>query len=538
MSTVGVGIDAGTSFIKGAAIQLQEDGSWSLLEAIAIPTSEFAAKGGEFTLALSKHRSSAFSSNRPALCMSSAESGFDRVRVQVHADSPDISDSVIRGWILEGKIPPPGEITPKTDLWDFELLHLYRRNTDIERFGMKCADGMFAKVSAAAASQVSADLKGVNPESMEPSSLALLNYSLSFIPQMHGHTLMVADIGHSRIEGLLIHDTELVKVFRIPLDDLIALVADRASIPPDQAIQRLRNADLTATDSINGAIRDTVGRALASLKQALEAPALPKPARFLICGGLSTLRGAVRLAHSSLDAPCDLLSMPETIRTQISFQSPFSLFPSAIGAALRAAGATSISLLPKKPTAKAAAAALSASMKEASTETGGDQPAVASWMEMARGALAALTDAGRTGLELPARLGRTWLVLGLVSVIALLPTLWLWMHQGSNISSTRREIEMLAPDSSELERQAKLVTHYAELTRKGTLALIPWGEVVSEIAVLMPGDTYITSLNANSSRLMIIGRVRGSMSARLQNVVEQFKLSPALKRQGIIPPDL
>ena len=49
MSKVGVGIDAGASFIKGAAIQLQEDGSWSLLEAIAVPTSEFAAKGGEFT---------------------------------------------------------------------------------------------------------------------------------------------------------------------------------------------------------------------------------------------------------------------------------------------------------------------------------------------------------------------------------------------------------------------------------------------------------------------------------------------------------
>jgi len=322
------------------------------------------------------------------------------------------------------------------------------------------------------------------------------------------------------------------------MDDLVALVADRAGLLPDQAIQRLRNADFTATDSVNGAIRDTIGRTLSSLKQALEGPSLPKPARALICGGMSTLRGSVRLAHTSLDIPSELLSMPDTLRTQISFQTPFSVFPPAIGAALRAAGAASVSLLPKKSTAKAAAAAHSATIKEAASEAGGDESAGTSWTDMARGAVAALTDSARTILELPARLGRTWLVLGLVSAIALLPTMWLWMHQGSNISSTRREIEMLAPDSSELERQAKLVTSYAEITRKGTLALIPWGEVVSEIAVLMPPDTYITSLSANSSRLMIIGRVRGSMSARLQSVVEQFKQSPALKRQGIIPPDL
>lgn len=538
MATVGVGIDVGASFIKGAVIQLQEDGTWSLLEALAIPASEFASKGGEFTSALSKHRSSAFSSNRPALCLSSIETGFNRVRVQVHADSPDISDSVIQNWILEGLIPPPGEINPKIDLWDFQLLHLYRRNTDVERFGMKCADGMFAKVSAAASVQVTQELKGINPESMEPSSLALLNYSLSFISQMNGHTIMIVDIGHSRIDALLIHDTELVQVFRIPMDDLVALVADRAGLLPDQAIQRLRNADFTATDSVNGAIRDTVARALTALKQAMEGPSIPKPARILLCGGMSTLRGSVRLAHTSLDAPCELVAMPETIRTQVSFQTPYSVFPSAIGAALRAAGGASISLLPRKSSAKASATAHSAAMKEASSESGGEAVAGTSWMDMARGAIAALTDSSRAILQLPARLGRTWLILGLVSAIALLPTLWLWMHQGSNISSTRREIEMLAPDSSELERQAALVTSYAELTRKGTLAIVPWGEVVSEIAVLMPPETYITNLNANSSRLMIIGRVRGSMSARLQSVVEQFKQSPALKRQGIIPPDL
>jgi len=112
------------------------------------------------------------------------------------------------------------------------------------------------------------------------------------------------------------------------------------------------------------------------------------------------------------------------------------------------------------------------------------------------------------------------------------------MRQGSTIRETRREIELLAPDSSELERQARLVTHYAELTQKGTLSLMPWGEIVTEIAVLMPADTYITNLNANSSRLMISGRVRGSLSAHLHNVVEQLKQSPALKRQGLIPPDL
>ena len=538
MPSIGVGIDIGASFIKGVAIQLQEDGSWSLLEALALPISEFAEKGGEFTSSLSKHRSSAFSSNRPALCLSSAETGFDRVRVQVHADSPDISDSVIRSWILEEKISAPGETNPKTDLWDFQLLHLYRRNTDIDRFGMKCADGMFAKVSASSVERIAQGFKGINPESLEPSSLALLNYALSFVSQMNGHTIMVVDIGHSRIEGLLIHDTELIKVFHIPMDDLIALVADQSNQSPDQSIQRLRNADFTATDSVNGAIRDTVGRALSALKQGLDGPAIPKPSRVLICGGMATLRGTVRLAHSSLDAPCELLSIPETIRSQIAFQTPFSVFPSAIGAALRAAGGASVSLLPKKASAKAAAAAHSAALKEAATESGGEPSVATTWMDMARGAAAALTDSLRTVLELPARLGQTWLVLGLVSAIALLPTLWLWMHQGSNISSTRREIEMLAPDSSELERQAKLVNNFAEITRKGTLALVPWGEVVSEIAVLMPPDTYITSLNANTSRLMIVGRVRGSMSARLQSVVDQFKQSPALKRQGIIPPDL
>jgi len=538
MATVGIGIDAGASFIKGAVIQIQEDGNWSLLEALAMPASEFAEKGGDFTSTLSKHRSSTFSGNRPTLCLSHPEAGFNRIRVPIQADFPDISDAFIKAWILEGKIPPPEGINPRTDLWDFELLHLYRRNADIERFGMKCADGVFAKVSAAAAAQATQDLKGINAEHMEPTSLALLNYAHSFIPSLHGHTVLVVDIGHSKIEGILVHDTELLKVARIPLTDLVALVADRAGIPVDQAPQRLRNGDLSATDSVNGAIRDMVGRALTSLKQALEGPAMPVPTRTLLCGGMSTLRGAVRLAHSSLESPCELLAMPETIKTQVSFQTPFSVFPAAIGAALRAAGAAPVSLLPQKTTAKAVAAAQGTVQKESAIEAGVEGPSSTSWKEMARGAAAALSDSSRALLELPARLGRTWQILGLVSAIALLPTLWLWMHQGSNISSIRREIEMLAPDSLELERQAKLVTSYAELTRKGTLDLVPWGEVVSEIAVLMPVDTYITSLNANSSRLMIIGRVRGSTSARLLSVIEQFKQSPALKRQGIIPPDL
>ena len=59
-----------------------------------------------------------------------------------------------------------------------------------------------------------------------------------------------------------------------------------------------------------------------------------------------------------------------------------------------------------------------AAQKEAAIEAGVESAGSTSWKEMARGAAAALTDSFRALLELPARLGRTWQILGLVSAIA------------------------------------------------------------------------------------------------------------------------
>jgi len=536
----GAGIDVGASLVKGAVVQVQEDGSCSLLEALAIPVNASAEQGTEMGAALLKHKPGPFGTLHAALCLSLPEAAFDRVRIQLAVDQPDISDSVIRNWIIEGKVPPPGGTDIKNDLWDFEISRLWRRPTDVERFGMKCAEGLFARVPAGASGTAYPDLKGLTPSTVEPASLALFNYVLQFAPQIRGADVMVLDIGHSRVEALLIADTELVRVLRVPLDDLVALVADRARLLADQAVQRLRNTDLMATDAVNGAVRDAVSRTLQQIKLAL-ADQKPKPHRALICGGLSSLRGAVRLAHSSLDIPAEMLAIPETLRSQASFATPFAAFPCAIGAALRAAGAAPVTLLPRKPVFKQVAAARPAARSEAggTAAEGGEAGAAGlSFLEMAKGAATALLEAGHSLLKLPARLGRTWLMIGFTCALALLPTGWLYLHQGAAIHRAERDIEILAPDASELERQAQLVYRYTEFTQKGTLALIPWGEVISEIAVLMPTDTYLTGLNANGGRLMLTGRVRGNLSLRLKRIVEQLKQSPALKRQGLIPPDL
>lgn len=525
---IGVGIDLGFSSTKGIAIRVLEDGHISLLEAVLIPSAEVTTRAGELASALARHRPSRFTRPPLSLCVSHPDIFFDRVRLPLTTETGDVTEEEIRGWLAEGKILPPTATKMKEDLWDFQVLRLFRRATDLEQLGKKYAVGLFARIPRAVADSVPV-FKPLPVKGLEPSVLAALNACLQLTPPAKGQPTLFMNLGLHQVQAVLLADREVLRVAIAPLGDFTDIVEKLARLEPGKAGQRIQNADLTATDAVSVAIKDVVSKVLKKIQAMVggeDETSIPRPQQILLCGGLASVKGMSRFVNSTLNIQTDTLVQPERLQSTLALPAPYPIFAGAMGAALRSAGAVPLPLMPRKQLPRAARA------QPAPAPVAAGQPVAA------RAPTAPVPAWAGAFRDLPERLGWGWVAIGAVALVASLLILWYPNWPGGESGKKRRELALLTVEMDELKRQDGLIKQYVSLTGSGGLLLFPWGAVITEMASKMPRGTYLTTINANQERLLVGGRVKGSPSRQVKRIVEGLKKAPMMKRLGLTPPEL
>lgn len=553
---IGVGIDQGSAFVKGVALQLFEDGSLSLLSAVVAPTAEVRSKPDLIGGPLGRHRPAPFTRPPAVVATSHPDAYLDRIRLQLKPETGPMSDHDIVAWLLEGSIPAPAGAQVKEDLWDFMGLHYFRRSTDAEQYGRKFAEGLFTRIPRPVAEAAAFKYGKLADAGLEPTLLALLNaYLRTLTPgkESQGATLLL-DIGSYQIQALLLGETGLIRSMSASMGDLPGLVERTARIERAQVHHRLQNTDIASSDTVSVAIKDAITKTLSKIQSSFwpEGTTNPRPHRILLCGGLSQCRGMARIVNTALDVPADILHQPEILRLAGSLPAPYPVFVGAIGAALRAAGSAPLPLQPRKqalrPSPKGWAhmpsmphlpagihiPSLPAGFQMPSMPAGIPLPGMPTMQDVSR--FVRLWDRLVAGLRslraLPGRMGWGWIAVGCAAVIAMVPTTALLLRQGSSLDAARSEVELLEPDTSELAREAELIRQYATLTGSGALTILPLGEVIAEVAARMPSGTYLARLSASPDQLLLIGRVRGNPTLKIKQISERLAVAPALRRAG------
>ncbi len=524
---IGAGLDLGASQVKGVVIEISQDGTLILREAVMIGSAEFSS-GGEIIAALGRRRKSPFSKLPLVISASNAETLFGRMRVTLPQDAGHVTEEILREWLFAGKMQPPAGTDLKGDYWDMKIQSLFRRSTDVEQNGEKSADVIFARVPRALAERELPKDKNVVVAGMQPSGIGLLDAYLKLAPAADNEsTSLILDMGVRQVRGFLVRNREIVASTTAAIEDLENQVARAA-----RAGQRIATMDVMGSDPASGTIRAAVTRALQAVIESLWAhDESRKPHRAVICGGLAGLRSMPRLVNAALGVPAEPIPQPDRARPGLVLPAAFSAFAAATGAALRAAGASRVELAPRRQTApsmeKAAkrrpitAAGLGERLKDWASGTG----------QMIRSAMAGI----RT---LPERLGWGWVAIGAFALAASIPTAWFYSKSTGALAELDREYRELLPGVTELKREADLLDRYARLSGTATLSYFPWGDVVAEIVARMPDNVFISSLNADADRVLITGRARGSLEKILSDVSRRLKDSPVLKRHGLTPPEL
>jgi hypothetical protein len=500
MPPVGVGIDLGAVLTKGVALKLLEDGTVAILEAYAVPTADLKSRA-VMTEALAKHRPNILISPALSISTSHPEAFLGRSQVPLPADTGEITASEVRRLVMDGSIPAPSGINIKEDLWDVRIIKLYRRTADVEQYGKKFADAAVVRVTKPAVEARSAPVKPLTVSSFEPVLLAVLNACARCAAPSRGGTDLIVDMGLRQFGAVLVAEGEPLRTATASLGDLAETVERLARLEPGKAEQAIMKADMVATDPVNSAIRDAITKAFAQIAESLgiagENPSI-RPSRGILCGGLAPLGGMAKLASPALGCMTEVLSQPDRIRTTAALPVPFPLLAGAFGAALRSAGAASSKLAPMKQAAPK-------KRKAARAE--------------------------------PAWTGWKWVAAGALALAALVPTGMVLKSQSQALSAARRDWLLLEPDSSELGRQARMIRRYASLTGSGALSLMPWGEVIMEMANRMPAGVYVTTISANRDRLLVGGRVEGILSVQMKKISERMRQAPVMKRHGLAPPE-
>ena len=525
---ISIGIDIGSAQAKGIAIRVMDDGSISILGGAIMPAGELKARTDEFAGAFNKFRPTPFTRLPAATCLSHHDVRLERVRVPLAAEDGDIREETLKIRLLDGKIPAPGGAKVAEDLWDLQALRFFRRASDVEAYGGKYAEALFALVPKVVGEWGSIPWKTFAPAGVVPSSLGFLNTILRFTNIQKEVPTLALEVGLHHVMGILIYDGEPLKIAQAPIENLVQHVGTMLKLDPQRAEQRIQGADIALTDNSSTAIRETITKALTQIKEAMieEGAENPlKPQRLILCGGLAPMKSLARHAGTVLDIQTPELLGSDRVRLAVTLPAPFQAFAAALGCAVMAAGIAPLRLFPRKQE-KAAIVAAASGAKPVVTRPGGP-----TFIERAY-------EAGMRVWNLPSKLGWWWVVVGAAAALALIPTARRLYTQAAQIDNTRRETEILAPDSAELERQARLINRYNNLTGTGPLALTPWGEIIVELANRMPADSYASRMNVSRGRLLIQGRVKGNSGTMVRQIIEKLKSAPVLRRNGLTPPAL
>ncbi len=539
---IGIGIDLGASSTKGAAIRVLNDGTIALLEAVVVPSNELKNRSGDLASALARHRASVFSS-RPRLCMcvSHPDVVFERTQLKLDPATGAITEEDIRSQLTGGKLPLPGGTKALEDLWDFQLLKLLRRTDDVEKLGGKSAEGLFARVPRAVADSGIPGFKPLTSRGLEPAAAAATNAFLKFTESSKSGRIMLLILGANQAQAILIDAGVVVRTVTAPIVDLVPTVEKTARLAPEQAAVRLRTADLSAEDPVSMAIQGVVAKTMEEIQGAIfaeDGSAPPAPEKIILCGGIGSLKGMGPFINSILGLDTETMAQPPQLQASMNLPAPFPIFAGAIGAALRAAGAAPLTLMPKMHVAVPIA------VKEEKPEPAQPQAVRPGSAAGARSgdALAGITGPIRRGfrrfMRVTDRFGWAWLGVGLAAIVAIVPVIYTISSMSRERAELNRELALQAPATLELQRQNALIREYVSLTGSGGLSLLPWGTVITEMAGCMPTGTYITSLSANSDRVLIHGRVQGRPGTRVRQIIRRLKKAPILKRHGLTPPAL
>lgn len=582
---IGVGIDLGSAFVKGVAIQLFEDGSVTLLGALTIPAAEARSRPDLLAAPLARHRPTPFSRAHAARCLSHPDGVVDRVRVPLPDDTGPVSYAELLLGMLQGKLPAPAGATVAEDLWDFLPLEYRRRAADLQAQGKKHADLLVARLPAAGATAAPFRWKPLHDGGLIPSGLALLDEHLRFHPAGRGAPTLVLDLGASSATALLVGESGLLRGASAPLPDLIGTVERLAQLPAGQGHERLVHTDLASSDPASQAVRDLITRAAQRLRGALwgsEVSSPLRPGRVLLAGGLATVRGAARAVSGALDVPTDLLGQPDALRVGVPLPDPYPRYAAAIGCALRAAGAASVPVHPRRQQLVAvkgrpgfhwpAIPAISLphlplpslpnlGLPGVSLPSMPHLPNLPQLAQLHRLAQAAhlpnfsqlqqlnlrtavslgeriwdrLRSFGRWAYGTPERWGWGWVAVGAIALLAMAPTAW-WLTQRSHgLAQAREEYEEIRPDAEELARQSDVIRRYAALTGSGAIVILPVGDVVQDIAARAPAGTYLAKIAADRNELALLGRATGEPGKVMDRVREKLKGSAALRRAGYVP---
>ena len=525
---ISIGIDIGSAQAKGIAIRVMDDGSISILGAAIMPAGELKARAEEFAGAFAKFRPTPFTRLPAATCLSHHDVRLERVRIPLAAEDGDLREETLKLRLLEGKIQAPVGARVAEDLWDLQALRFFRRASDVETYGGKFAEALFALVPKVVGEWGAIPWKTFAPAGLCPSSLGLLNAILRFTNIQKEVPTLAMEVGLHHVLGILLYDGEPLKIAQVPVENLVQHVATMLKLDPQRAEQRIQSADIALTDNSSTAIRETITKALMQVKEALveEGAENPmKPQRLILCGGLATMKSLARHAGTILDIQTPELLGSDRVRLAVTLPAPFQVFAGALGSAIMAAGIAPLRLSPRKQEKSAIVAAASGA-KPVVTRPGGP-----TLIERAY-------EIGMRVWTLPAKLGWWWVVVGAAAALALIPTARRLYTQAAQIDDTRHELEVLAPDNVELERQAALIRRYNNLTGTGPLSLTPWGEIIAELANRMPEDSYASRMNISRGRLLIQGRVKGNSGTMVRRIIEKLKSAPVLRKNGLTPPAL
>jgi len=500
MPMTGVGIDLGAVLTKGVALRMSEDGTATILEALAVPTADIKART-RMAKALAGHRPNFIMRPIMSVCTSHPEAYLSRVQIPLPSDTREITADEIRDMVLDGSVSTPAGINMKDDLWDVRIVRMFRRTADVEQYGKKFAEAVAVRVTKPAIDARTAPVRPLSASSYEPTMLAVVNACACFGTASRGANDLIVDMGLRQFSAILLADGQPLRTATASLGDLVETVEKLGHLEAGKAEQKIMGADMVGTDQVNSAIRDAITKALGQIAESLgiagDNPAI-RPGRGILCGGLSPLNGMVKLASPTLGCMAEIFAQPDRLRSAADLPVSFPLLAGAIGAALRSAGAAPLKLAPRRQVAPKR------------------------------------QKAARTG---PVWSGWKWVAVGAVALLSLGPTAFLLRYQSRDLSSARREMALLEPDSFELARQARKIREYASLTGTGALSLMPWGIVIMEMANRMPPGVSISSVSANRDRLMVGGRVDGNLGVMMRKINEKLRQAPVMKQYGLTPPE-
>jgi hypothetical protein len=500
MPTVGVGIDLGAVLTKGVALRVFEDGTATILEAAAVPTADLKARA-IMMKALARHRPNFIMRPVLSVCTSHPEAYLSRVQIPLPSETGETTADEIRHLVLDGSVPAPAGINIKDDLWDVRIIRMFRRAADVEQHGKKFAEAVAVRVTKAAMDARSAPAKPLHAQSYEPAMLAVVNTCARFGSVSRGANDLIVDMGLRQFSAILLADGQPLRTATISLGDLAETVEKLGRLDSGKADQKIMSADMLATDPVNSAIRDAITKAFGQVAESLgltgDSPS-HRPGRGILCGGLSPLTGMAKLASPTLGCMAEILAQPDRLRSAAALPVAFPVLAGAIGAALRSAGVAPLKLAPQKQVAP---------RKRKATQA---QPVWSGWK---------------------------WIAVGAVALASIVPTAVLVRDESRALSSSRREMALLEPDSYELARQAKKIKEYASLTGTGALSLMPWGTVIMEMANRLPSGVSLSSVSANRDRLLVGGRVDGSLGTMMKKINDRLRQAPVMKQYGLTPPE-